>query len=502
MNYSEEHEEIFEVVQRGERDIVVGAVAGSGKTTTLVGASDLLPSSKATFAAFSKEIATRLSELISNMSVSTLHSIGYKMIRRYLNVRLKTQKDKYTMLAEAHFKERQGRLPIQDDFISEFVELLHFTRVTYTHESHEEALRELVQRYGLIVPDDFLDSVETVLGMGQDLALSRGIIDFDDQLWLPLLWDIKPEKQDHMFIDEAQDICKVALELIQKHRAKDGRMLFVGDRAQAIFGFAGADSQSFDNILKRTGAVQLPLSVCYRCPRSHVQLAQTFVPNIQARADAPEGEIAWRSETELGSLLAKDEGEKLILCRTTAPLLSACLRLIQSGVYARVRGQEIGKNLIGIVQAISKKGGYFGKALQAYEDRQALALATQSGRLDALHDKCAALRTIYETTHAHSTAELQKQIASLFDDHRRPAVWLSTVHKAKGLEADSVYLLRPEKLPLRWDKQQFWEEEQEEHLCYVSITRARQRLVFLRNERMASWEEQHLAETWGELVGS
>src|SRR5579859_8259041 len=99
MNYSEEQEEIFEVVQRGERDIAVSAVAGSGKTTTLVGASDLLPSSQATFAAFSKEIARKLKKRISSMAVSTLHSIGYQMIRRYLNVSLKTQKNKYTLLA-------------------------------------------------------------------------------------------------------------------------------------------------------------------------------------------------------------------------------------------------------------------------------------------------------------------------------------------------------------------------------------------------------------------
>ncbi|HEU4327629.1 MAG TPA: 3'-5' exonuclease, partial [Roseiflexaceae bacterium] len=59
------------------------------------------------------------------------------------------------------------------------------------------------------------------------------------------------------------------------------------------------------------------------------------------------------------------------------------------------------------------------------------------------------------------------------------AVTLSTIHRAKGLEADRVFLLHPERVPLRWENQQAWELEQEMNLRYVALTRAKQALFFV-----------------------
>ena len=62
-------------------------------------------------------------------------------------------------------------------------------------------------------------------------------------------------------------------------------------------------------------------------------------------------------------------------------------------------------------------------------------------------------------------------------------VVLSTVHRAKGLEWDTVYLLQPGDLPLRhimeWGSEN--DRRQEHNVQYVAYTRARQKLVFLRH---------------------
>ena len=56
---------------------------------------------------------------------------------------------------------------------------------------------------------------------------------------------------------------------------------------------------------------------------------------------------------------------------------------------------------------------------------------------------------------------------------------LSTVHKAKGLEADRIFLLNPDEMPLKWHNQQEWELQQERNIKYVALTRAQSELYFM-----------------------
>ncbi len=100
-------------------------------------------------------------------------------------------------------------------------------------------------------------------------------------LWLPHLWNLQPSKCDWVAVDEAQDVSPAQLDLILKMRGRGGRMIWVGDKNQAIFGFAGALSDSIDRIIEATHAIVLPLSICYRCPVSHIKLAQEVVPSIE-----------------------------------------------------------------------------------------------------------------------------------------------------------------------------------------------------------------------------
>jgi superfamily I DNA/RNA helicase len=68
----------------------------------------------------------------------------------------------------------------------------------------------------------------------------------------------------------------------------------------------------------------------------------------------------------------------------------------------------------------------------------------------------------------------------LFTDEKvENAVMLSTAHKSKGLEANRVLILLPNKLPLTWQNQLDWQLKQELNLKYVALTRARKELVFI-----------------------
>ena len=91
-------------------------------------------------------------------------------------------------------------------------------------------------------------------------------MDFTDMIFLPIKFGVAVKQYDFVFIDECQDLNSCQRELMQKAiKPNTGRFVAVGDPAQAIYGFAGADSDSFKKLCNIPNTIQLPLSVCYRC---------------------------------------------------------------------------------------------------------------------------------------------------------------------------------------------------------------------------------------------
>ncbi len=286
-----------------------------------------------------------------------------------------------------------------------------------------------------------------------------------------------------ILVHNCQDLNAAQLDLVLKCRDNGGRMLFVGDPYQSIMGFSGADDQSYYKIRDRTQATELPLSICYRCPKSHLDLARAIVAHIEPSPNAQDGTVVTATEDHLPSMAR--EGD-LIICRRTAPLVTWCIRLIQNRIPARVRGREIGRDLADMARAIGSIGTYesFGQALAAYEDHQAMKLMQREGsegQLESLRDRCEALHSCYITFQCSTIESLAVEIEALFSDDR-PAVMLATVHRTKGLENDRVMVLYPEDMPLKWEKQQPWEYQQEQNVKYVSLTRAKNELVLLEHE--------------------
>jgi len=75
-------------------------------------------------------------------------------------------------------------------------------------------------------------------------------------------------------------------------------------------------------------------------------------------------------------------------------------------------------------------------------------------------------------------ADLKNKISLIFTDELQGIV-LSTIHKAKGLEANRVFIVRPDLLPL--PHAHGWQLAQEKNLIYVAITRAKTELIYDRN---------------------
>ena len=66
------------------------------------------------------------------------------------------------------------------------------------------------------------------------------------------------------------------------------------------------------------------------------------------------------------------------------------------------------------------------------------------------------------------------EIKRVFDNNDKGEIMLSTVHKAKGLEADNVYILATERMP----HPKATNPKEERNICYVAITRAKKNLFY------------------------
>ena len=489
---------IFEFVRSGTGHGLVDAVPGSGKTTTLVEAAKLIPPGcRAIFLAFNKHIAAELGKQLlasqSPMEASTIHSLGMQALRG-LGKRLSVQERKYHMLAKAYLESERA---YDYALLTQYKKLIAFTQMTLADATSEEQLLALIDHYGLeLSPYDeewplLRHGVKLILEKGIEQARTFGSIDFNDMVWLPSVLGLAPAQADWLFVDECQDLNAAQLALVTQSVHGHGRLLFVGDKRQSLYGFAGADTQSVNTIIKRTEAHVLPLSICYRCPKSHVALCADIFPGIEAAPWAKSGTITSITEEHLEQHVHPGD---LIICRTTAPLVETCLSLLRAGVRAKVRGRDIGANFITLLNKLKKQPAFqfvrFVDVLLDYRQQQALLIGIgkdaemKIAHLDDKVDTILALHSAYlDTLASPSLATLpgfQDYIDNFFSDERGRMVVLSTVHKAKGLEEERVFVLRPDLMPHPKAKGG-WQMEQENNIRYVAYSRAKDALFLVQH---------------------
>ena len=264
--------------------------------------------------------------------------------------------------------------------------------------------------------------------------------------------------------------------------SRKGRLVTVGDRNQAIYGFAGADVESFNLLGTIPHTVKLPLSVCYRCDADIISLAKELVPQIEARDNAPAGIVS------NNSVIADVKDGDMVLCRVTAPLVSLCMRYIAQGVKAYVKGRDIGKNLINLIKKTNKKkmtdvmeklnrelGRIIGKVVAKTHCTEQEARESEAYR--SYEDKLKVIEILSEGL--DNAQDVMDRIDMIFSDDSKNGICLSTVHKSKGLESDRVFILCPDKFYLKACMRVPWMAEQERNLVYVAYTRAKHFLGFI-----------------------
>lgn len=501
MAWSKFQNKIFEyAVNPDNGSFCVSAVAGSGKTVTSVECAKRIAASKPgcsiRFFAFNKSIAEELqqrTEGFDNIQCSTLHSFGFSCLRRS-KMRFTVNDRKWKM----HIKKNVHKYldgPIEDRKIYQFIRncetLVNLCRINMVSGNDMTGIVGIISKHNVNCVANEAEAVSRMMKKSNDLFMfktKQGIeIDYTDMITMPLSDSFRKfiVKSDIVFIDEAQDLSEAQQQLMLQAVKKDGKFIAVGDKFQSINGFAGSLCDSFDKLVSAAGGTVLPLSVNYRCGKKIIQEAQKIMKDILPYEESGDGEIVHQKD------LKDVKSGDMVICRKTAPLISLTLRLIGHGKSAYIKGRDIAnamKDLIeqtGVEDDNNLSMDHLFVKLDNNLDELKHSLVAK-GIKDFTHhpayvnmvDKIKSLQIIASNCTAPS--DVLALLDRIFDDQvRGDAIMLSTVHKAKGLESDTVYIVAPELLPMRYKNQQQWEYEQEMNLKYVAITRAKQRLVWV-----------------------
>lgn len=474
---SPQQEAFFQWIEKSSGSCVLEAVAGSGKTTTLIEALKLMQGT-IFFGAYNKKIAEEIKEKApkkAGLNVSTMHAAGFAAWRK-VAPRVVIDSNKCRNIYRMTYQSEEMK-PLEGAILALVSYAKQAALGLNGSAADDSKWFDLIDHFNV----DCLEKDELVVRSAKKIleisvANDTKIIDFDDMIFSPLVHNVKVQEYDWVLIDEAQDTNASRRALALSMLKRGGRLVAVGDRHQAIYGFTGADADALDLIAAAVSAVQMPLTVTYRCPKLVVAEAQKYVSHIIAHETAPQGEVIQFK----GDITKSAKPGDAILCRFNAPIIELVYKFIGNGVAAKVEGREIGTSMKTLVNRWKVRSFYdLIERLNNYKERETSKLRAKEkeSQAVAVEDKVNCLKVIIKRVEgidpkcSNPASRICQEIDSIFDDNvNAKCVLLSTIHKSKGREWDNVYFLQTG--PSKWARMD-WELEQEQNLLYVAVTRSK-----------------------------
>lgn len=499
MNFTPTAEQaaIVDFTKSTDQSLLINALAGAAKTSTLCLIAQALPVIPTICVAFNKSIAMEMAKrLPTHIESSTLNSLGHRTWGKKLGIRLQVDPDKSYKFLKAHSERLLG---VEKKEMGEaFTSLLRASRMAkaqgYIPKEMESSspFGSLLSRLDLedLIAAQFdvdllpwmMELIDALLTQSIADAFS-GRIDYDDQIYMSTLFGGAYARWPIVMVDEAQDLSALNHETLKLMVAPDGRLIAVGDPYQSIYAFRGAHHGSMAMLKQTFSMKEMTLSISFRCPQAVVRLNQSRVPHFRWADGAPEG-LAERHSDQWSESLIPDGA--FVICRNNAPLFSLALRLIQSGRSVKLVGSDIGKGLLALMKKLggeSMPQAAFFQAIDIWEGEQ-LAL-THEARHHGIRDRAECLRVFAQAGATLGAAMTFAELLFASDGK----VILMTGHKSKGLETEIVFHLNSFLIPSKFARRA--EEDgdpgpmqQERNLAYVINTRAKRELHFISLEDM------------------
>ncbi|MFF0113690.1 ATP-dependent DNA helicase UvrD2 [Streptomyces prasinus] len=367
----------------------------------------------------------------------------------------------------------------------------------------------------------------------EDLKRERGVIDFEDVLLLTVA--VLQDRQDiaeqvraqyqHFVVDEYQDVSPLQQRLLELWLGDRESLCVVGDASQTIYSFTGATPDHLlDFRTKHPGATVVKLVRDYRSTPQVVRLANGLLAQAHGRAADHRLELVSQRGpgpdpvfTEYTDEPAEAEGaarrigeligagvrpsEIAVLFRTNSQSEIYEQALADAGVPYQLRGAERFfdrpevRKAGSALRAAARFGGN-DSLLDDVVDLPSQVRAVLSGEgwtaqppagSGAVRERWESLAALVNLAQDFAAAKPDATLAGLVAelDERAGAqhaptvqgVTLASLHSAKGLEWDVVFLVGVAEgmMPITYAKTDEQIEE-ERRLLYVGVTRARERL--------------------------
>lgn len=553
MEFTDEQRKIFSFVENESGHGIIDAVAGAGKTTTIMESVKYVnDKSQVLFCAFNKSIASEIDNKfktkgLNEVTTKTIHSLGLDILKdnnstgkdivlkenKYLeiikdselNERLLEYAQKIVKYYGYEYNPDSNRQPYEVEnvlrvFSNRLIEINNKFRLTLCKDGFEE-FKNMIIHYGIFNETEiegkyfneeveaYLESHQILIERGNELSKKMMVIDYADMLYLPYEWKQYPiKKYNFVFIDECQDLSRSQLAVALKYAKRESRILSVGDPRQSIYGFTGADINSFSNIEKYTKAKKLPLTICFRCPQKVIEIAKDFRNDIvgSKNYDGNIAEIRFDQVSEIA------QPNDLIICRTKAPLLLLVFDFIEKEKKVKIH-PDIANDLINQLRKLFKKEELLRNIILEYKsfeklknevftrrqwiiNKEAERIYDSDSRKLYIEDEIRFLESKLEFLHkryekwkesCENLEDIFKRIKLYVSEKDNP-ITISTIHSAKGLEEKRVFIINYSDLPLKRAEQKDWEIIQEINLKYVAVTRATEELFLINSPKIDELE--------------
>jgi superfamily I DNA/RNA helicase len=485
---TEEQQAIIERVSTTNGNLLITALAGTGKTTTLQMMQEHLDETPRLYLAFAKRnVEDAEGKFPSDTEVRTFNSCGHRILAKMIGKRkLEVDKNKSNKLLRIIIDEANKNIQpvLWEVYYDVIAAVAHAKALGYIPDGSYTNATRLMNRDQFHLrlsqdqeaPDELTAELIDAVLLQSIRTSFEGYIDFNDQVFIPAVFGGPYPRFPYVMADEAQDLNPVNHAMLE--RLVKGRFAAVGDDAQSIYEFRGAVQGGMARLKQKFNMEEMTLSVSFRCPQAVVDHAKWRVPNF--KSSKPGGSVDVLSKLDPNTIPDTDDPSGVaFICRNNAPLFKLALQLLAAGRGVSVAGSDIGPRIIGIMGKLGPSNMDRPSVMAAVDDWLLEKIAKKSA---SAHDIAACMKVF-----AGYGANLEQAVAyakSLFE--QTGPIKLLTGHKAKGLEWENVYHLDP--WLIQDDK-----GDQERNLRYVITTRAKNHL-FEINSAQIQWGEPDVDE--------
>ena len=526
-----------------QSNMLVNALAGSGKSTTACMLSEHSKTSDL-YIAFNASVVEEFKKKIKNpkTKVMTMHSLAYSIMLYNVEQESKdsgekpkgfgSQRSKRTVsldnfkphkILDEEITKRYGRyiefakrVFLKDNYVN----LYNLCRLTLTDMSSNKDVSRLINDHvlflyygdeGYSAPDisEITSTLKILDTKSKQQFETQGVIDFTDMLWITFNklkydnWEVPYwALYTNFYCDEVQDFSNIQLNFLKFIKRTKGRYVFIGDFHQAIYNFAGANAQAFNQIPKMFDPVKtFDLPICYRCAKSHLsRVNREYGIPILPCDDAPMGFVKTIDKNKISEYAKAGD---MVISRKNKWIAEVVLDLARNGTPIFIEDKEMvgaikrqilsskctsvgtlekflqkvisnyNKKLFEIVSKNAREGGH--------EEEHLEAVAEANSKIDNTSFLLEILEGYLENhASSDSVSKFSNFIDKLLNTTPSPnCVRLCSIHKAKGLEATNVFVLNEAKI--NYDFRNSKEQNiQEKNLSYIATTRAKEGLYLVK----------------------